>query len=283
MPDRVAKYDNETQDNQAVIGVGRQPGASARPGLSEEGRTMETLVRRIAARIRGEGHVTQADARRRAMRWARRFGRPVTGAGIMREIERQGIIAHARIARRDAGWAELPLATRLIHYLIRRAGEQAEARGISTPTGWGWRDAQISDRDIQGRLWVVRSEYRYHYSHRFGDWWQGASYLCGHDDSGYWVTRCPRRLTSVAECLDYITPAAVSRAQDEGRWVGRQGDVWLVELRSGRDNLRALPYSHTYNAEIRILVHAEHAVLAVPGSVRAVRAYSAISVDTRGD
>lgn len=164
--------------------------------------------------------------------------------------------------------AKTPQAVRK-EFAIRECSK----RHVGLPTGWDWANVSVPDMDRAGRLWTVRSEYRHHYSNRAGDWWTGATLLCGYDDGGHFVHRCPQTLTTIQECLAWLTPAAVARAETAGRWVARQGDVWLVELSHRPDNLAALPWSHTWDAEHRTLVHRAHKPVEVPESVRAVRAY----------
>lgn len=162
---------------------------------------------------------------------------------------------------------------------LEEARVACETASVSYPAGWRWKRAEVLDR-AHG-MTLVGAEYCYDYSSRAGSWWTGASYLTGTDDGGPWAVRVPRTLWRVAEALEYIVPAAVRKAQAECRWAGRQGDVWLVELLRGDNNLRDLPRSHRfYNGGrgMRVLLHREHGPLRVPPHVHAVRAYTQIGV-----
>lgn len=182
-----------------------------------------------------------------------------------------------REARRQARWTHptLSLDYRLNMRLLNIATTEVRRRRLATPTCSPADDeAKITDYRPATGLWVVNVDKWYHYSNRYGDRHVNASWLCGRDDDQYFAVRVPGTLTSVAEALDYITPAEVRKARDEGRWVGRQGDVYLVELKAGRDNLRRLPRRHSWNAETRTLEHPQHAAVQVPAEVRAVKALS---------
>lgn len=84
------------------------------------------------------------------------------------------------------------------------------------------------------------------------------------EDGQVWVERVPRHIRTVADAEAFITPAAVHRARAEQRRVLRQGDVWLVELRAGRDNTALLPHSHRFDPATRTLSHRQHGTLHVP-------------------
>jgi hypothetical protein len=83
------------------------------------------------------------------------------------------------------------------------------------------------------------------------------AYLYGTDDAGPWAVRVPGTVRSVAEGLSWLTPAAVAKAQAEGRRVRRQGDVYAVETTARRDGrgVADLPEAHEWRASTRYLVH----------------------------
>jgi len=195
------------------------------------------------------------------------------------ELARQLKLREERAASHDRTRDPLHLRlpgqahTRIKGHLLQICQDQIRSRRLSIPTGW-WSEAtpSVTDHDSGRRLWVVNAEYRYHYSNRFGDWWTGASYLCGRDDGQYWAVRIPRSITKVQEAVEWHTPAAVIKAQEEGRWVRRQGDVFLVGLKAGKDNFSALPDRHIVRPT-RFLVHPEHRPVRLPQGP--VRAYTA--------
>lgn len=228
--------------------------------------TDESLAK-LAAQARREGGIwsttTQADARRLAERYATLGQR----APLAREILRQDAISKGRKPPYQP-----PLQQRLQAHLRRRAREAAIARRISTPTGWDWNTARITDRDPRARMFVIHAEYKHHYSSR-ESWWTGASYLVGYEDGQWWIERIPRSIHTVAEAVAHITPADVRRARDEGRAVVRQGDVFLVALKRGRDNLDALPYPHQVHDGV--LSHPQHGTVTLPPAP-AWRAYRVV-------
>lgn len=180
-----------------------------------------------------------------------------------------------REARRNARWTHptLPLDYRLNQRLLSIAARETARRRINTPTCSPLDDeARITDYRPRDGLWVVNVDKWYHYSNRFGDRQVNASWLCGKDDDQYFAVRIPGTITKVEFALDWITPAEVRKAKAEGRWFARQGDVYLVELKAGHDNLRVLPWRHTWNAETRTLEHPQHGMVQVPAEVKAVKA-----------
>lgn len=83
-------------------------------------------------------------------------------------------------------------------------------------------------------------------------------YLAGIDRGVYWAIRCPSTVTNIAEALEYTTPAKVKKAKSEGRKVYRQGDVFIIEKKAGKDNLNGLPSSHSWDSVSRNLTHTTH-------------------------
>lgn len=235
---------------------------------------MTTEIAKLAAQAR-KGYpwlsLSQAGARRLAERAL--AGTTLKRAPLVREILRQHKVHRARVAAR--GGPPIPLSTRLTYYLCSRAQATAVARRAPTPTGWDWDTARITDRDVPARMFVLHAEYKHHYSRRAGDWWTGASYLVGYEDGQWWIERIPRTIRTVAEAVAHITPADVRRARDEGRAVIRQGDVFLVALKRGQDNLRDLPRSH--RLEAGVLTHPQHGTVTLPPAP-AWRAYRVVGV-----
>lgn len=160
------------------------------------------------------------------------------------------------------------LQDRLHSRLITIAQLEATKRSLNTPTCWP-REGTVEDYDPDRRMWVVNVERRHHYSNAFGDWWVRASWLAGHDDSGYWAVRIPGTILLIDDALDWITPAAVRKAEAEGRQVLRQGDVYIAEKKRGPDHTRDLPWRHQWDAETRTLSHPQHPDIAIPFPFRA--------------
>lgn len=130
-------------------------------------------------------------------------------------------------------------------------------------------DGYVTDHCPRERLWIIQADAELETSTK--TWYYHAAWLCGRDDGEYFSHRIPARISTVADALAWITPAAVRKARDAGKRVLRQGDIWLVESRFRSDDTRALPWSHRWNPETRDLVHKEHGTLHVPFSFRAYR------------
>jgi hypothetical protein len=135
---------------------------------------------------------------------------------------------------------------------IRRRGGETEIEGT-----YGTEYLTIADR--AGRLVLAHAEGWRSYGKRQPARRASLSYLWGPDDagSGPWAVRVPGTITTVAAALDWLTPAAVKEAQQEGRRVRRQGDVYAVETTARRDGrgLADLPDSHEWRPTTRTLVH----------------------------
>lgn len=96
------------------------------------------------------------------------------------------------------------------------------------------------------------------------------SYLCGAEAGQRWAVRVPGTITTVADALVWMTPAAVKTAVQQGRKVARQGDVFIVETTSRYDGRGELPERHVWDAAARVLRHPEHPELRFPYPVRFV-------------
>lgn len=229
----------------------------------------EMLKEKLAAEIRTIGYRQEEIQRAREMK----AEHGITIKALLEEVARQRQLS----AERDEA-QRLPcprtLQQRLKDHLIELGQQEIRQRRLTTPAGWSNANPIIVDRDVANRLWIVGAEYQFHYSNAFGDWWVGANYLCGRDDGGTFAMRVPKNCNTIAHALKWITPSAVIEAQRKGRWTGRQGDVWLVELVRGKDNLRDLPPGHEYDPESRCLTHRSHQPLLVPASVKAVRVFT---------
>lgn len=100
--------------------------------------------------------------------------------------------------------------------------------------------------------------------------YRAASYLGGlsGDDTGYWAVRVPSSVNAIWEALDAITPAEVKHAQDRGKKVLRQGDLYAVETTKAHDTSSCQIGRHEWDQDKRVLSHPEHAPLEVPFPAR---------------
>jgi len=177
---------------------------------------------------------------------------------------------HVERQARRAVRTQRPLAERLKTHLKRLGCRAIRERRLSTPAGWdALRSRDIGlDYDAPRRLWVISAEYKYHYSNRFGDWWVGASYLCGYEDGQYFAVRLPRTVTTLAEAEAWLQPRAVKLAEAAGHAVLRQGDFYLVPQRRATDDMAALDRSHRYDPQARTITHDQHGTLTLPEGQR---------------
>ena len=68
---------------------------------------------------------------------------------------------------------------------------------------------------------------------KFGDMY-GAGlwhYLLGEDNGHPWIAHIPKTIGTVAEAVQYLKPAAVKRAENNGLEVKRQGDWFFIPVR----------------------------------------------------
>ena len=157
------------------------------------------------------------------------------------------------------------LQERFQDFLADRVLAEAGRRGLPTVLGLannGYENLAFHSmtRTLEGRLVVLVSAAGYaEYSTAFGSRRASLSILGGWDDNGMWAVRVPGSIVGVAEALAWLKPAEVRKAEEQGRRVLRQGDVWIVER--GRDAMaRAdLPPGHRWDARQRMLRHGDHA------------------------
>jgi len=89
-------------------------------------------------------------------------------------------------------------------------------------------------------------------------------YLAGVDRGQYWAIRCPASVKTIDQALAYTEPAAAKNARKSGLRVIRQGDVFIIEKKRGKDNLRGLPASHQFNPDTREIIHESHRKISIP-------------------
>ena len=94
------------------------------------------------------------------------------------------------------------------------------------------------------------------------------TYLFGIADSSPFVTRVSPNVDSVEEALEWMKPAEVRKAEEEGRTVLRQGDVFFVELRAKTKKITdyTLPSNHhiVHMNGKAVIAHHEHSYLELP-------------------
>lgn len=163
----------------------------------------------------------------------------------------------------------VPLAKRIAPRLVAIYTAVIEARGGETVIPGDNRDTHLDVAHRAGGLTLLRAEGWRYYSRRFGSRPATLAYLCGNDDNGRWAVRVPGTCTTVGQAVEFVEPAEVKKARAAGRGVLRQGDVYLVELKRGGDDLSALEGTrHAFDAATRTLHHSDdraaHGAVVVP-------------------
>ncbi|MFC8538080.1 hypothetical protein ACFUJY_29770 [Streptomyces sp. NPDC057249] len=188
----------------------------------------------------------------------------------------------------------LPLPDRVLERQLAAVAQEIQRRGGETAIAGRTSLACLTISDRRDGLVLVHAEGWRHYSRRVPARYARLSYLWGPDDagSGPWAVRVAGTITTVADALDWLTPADVKKAQDRGLHVRRQGDVYAIQTTARRDGEGAelLPESHEWRPSTRYLVHRpedgrRHRPLRLPWPVRFVQqtAYGMGRTNSRSD
>ena len=222
------------------------------------------LAARLERKVPDEGWA-QTEAFDRAMAAVARAARTGTVRAAI-----YGMRSRARLQTRqaaDAATAQAAMHARrerlCAHYV-----EVVAARGGETKIEGAYGAAYLKAADCDADLMLLRAEGWRQYSRRYGARRATLAYLAGRDDSGDWAVRVPGTVTTVAGAESWLMPAAVRRAQAQGRTVRRQGDVYAVGCAARYDlaGLDTLPPRHNVVGGLdagagRWLTHPEHAPL----------------------
>lgn len=166
-------------------------------------------------------------------------------------------------ARRNKGVPTPSMQQRLGARIVRLYGAEIEARGgetaiydKSSPSG---RLRLLDRRTVNGqRLYLLGVNGWRSYSTKSRSRLVSLRYLAGQDDAGPFAVRVAGTITTVLQALDDLTPAAVRDAQERGKRVRRQGDVYAIETTAAHD-ARTGPVdpeqAHHWNAQTRYLTH----------------------------
>jgi hypothetical protein len=146
-------------------------------------------------------------------------------------------------------------------------------RGGETSITGQYRTENLAITHQVDGLALLHAEGWRQYSKRFGARRAALSYLCGCEDGQLWAVRVPGTLTTVGEARYWVTPAEVRDAQDRGKTVVRQGDIYAVETTRAHDGkgVAELPGRHSWDAAARTLTHPQHPALHLPNPVRFLR------------
>ena len=149
--------------------------------------------------------------------------------------------------------------------------KEIENRGfmVTMRTGYAGNPAR-TDREAAAKLIESRRGLRLYVLEGFRKYsrncvyFQRFVYLSGVDRGIYWAIRCPSTVKNIAQALIWTTPAEAVNAKKERRRVFRQGDVFIIEKKTGQDNLRNLPESHVWDSKSRTLSHSSHRAVSIP-------------------
>ena len=237
---------------------------------------------------RGAWEITQniKEKNRQATEIMDRLGVPRNERKQARErlLKRTNEIASLQRQREKKISETIPFAQRdgLKRYavVIRLAKREIQRRDIEG-VGFIRYPEQVYNYDPETHTWLVGTERYQEYTSSKG-YYRKAKWLFGRDDAGRWAVRVPSTCWTVKESLDWLKPAAVRQAEAEDRWVVRQGDVYLVELKTSMINTDGLPRSHRYDSETRTFYHEVHKPVVVPEHVKGVRVFVQSQIDPRG-
>lgn len=87
----------------------------------------------------------------------------------------------------------------------------------------------VSDYDPVNRMALIRVDSWINYSSRYGTYRKMAGLvLFDRDSQEYRFLRVSPQINTIKEAIEYIKPAAVKKAEDQGKSVIRQGDVYFI-------------------------------------------------------
>ena len=209
--------------------------------------------------------------------------KPHVDLGITPEMARRGRaiwkIRQRRAANRPLSQADLAIAMKLktievIKARYRRAALAAIQRNI-------WGCSAATTLDLSRGAALVRIEGWAQYSRKFGARYTRVVVLVvyDHDTHTRRALRVGPSVETIDEALEYLKPAAVKRAEAEGKKVLRQGDFYFVP--SKRADYSALAGTR-HEFRDGVVYHPEHGALALPGPCRAYRQLVVVGGSRRG-
>lgn len=187
-----------------------------------------------------------------------------------------------------ADWEAFSLNTRLKEHLLNIALKEIRRRGLSRPAGWPDSVGPTVVDRADGQ-WLIQGQGYHEYSRRFGTWKVGAAYLCGKDDGHRFAVRVPSTCLSVASAMDWLMPAAIKKALEQGLPVKRQGDIFFRPVKGLEEHdMSAIRYTEHEPRPRKDgglnICHGQHHYLVLSGKYK-WRAYRAntLSNGTGGD
>ncbi|MEN6304895.1 MAG: hypothetical protein ABFD96_19345 [Armatimonadia bacterium] len=230
----------------------------------------DSVERRRAGRGWREGSLTLTDCRD----YLKAHVKVPRGQGIEADALLQRLLPlwRQRSEPKALWFPAVPLARRLRDYKLKVYTQEIRSRGGETSIRGKVANTYLRIIDQADGLLLLRADGWRHYSNRFGARPAHLVYLCGRDDNGRWAVRVPSTVERVSEALEVLKPAPVRKAEEAGRTVLRQGDVYAVQTTRRYDGAGELPSNHVWDVTTRELRHldprAPHACLTVPFPVR---------------
>lgn len=203
-----------------------------------------------------------------------RLERSTLPRGIADEITKMAVAVMR--ARGRVGRGPVSLQTRLRESIAAKIEREAERRGLPTTLDLakaGSLALSVADGvRVDGRwTMLLHAEGWAEYSRAVGNYRASLSILGGFDDNGLWAVRVPGTISTVADGLAWLKPAAVRKAEEDGKRVLRQGDVWIVERVRDAMSDDDLPNGHRWDGASRTVRHGDHAPVHVPFAAIAIR------------
>jgi len=209
--------------------------------------------------------------------------KPYSHLGITPEMARRGRaiwkIRQGRAANRPLSQADLAAAmqARTVEK-IRARYERVALESIQRNTD----GCDVTTTlDLSKGAALVRIEGWAQYSRRFGARYTKIVVLVIYDRDTHTrrALRVGPSVETIDEALEYLKPAAVKRAEAEGKKVLRQGDFYFVP--SKRADYSALAGTR-HEFRDGVVYHPEHGALALPGPCRAYRQLVVVGGSRRG-
>jgi len=133
-------------------------------------------------------------------------------------------------------------------------------------------NTHVSEVKGNGRTWLIR------YSVSIYGGWNRARrrilmvVLGEKEFNTYHVTRVPSTKITIRQAKEWTTPRSVISTQEKGLWTAKLNEVWLLEKKTGKDDLSKAPSGYIWSEELRALYNPNGNSITVPHYVKRVRA-----------
>ena len=209
--------------------------------------------------------------------------KPHSDLGITPEMARRGRaiwkIRQERAANRPLSQEDLARA--LQARTVGRIKDRYRDAALATITR-NFEGCEVhTSLDLSRAIALVTVEGWAQYSRRFGARYTKIVVLVIYDRDTHTrrALRVGPSVETIDEALDYLKPAAVKRAEAEGKKVLRQGDIYFVPAK--RPNYADLAGTR-HEVRDGVVYHPEHGTLILPGPHRAYRQMAVVGGSRRG-